>query len=330
MTQEGGGAPQRRGQEYQDLAAAYYFLRDESANSLHIEKHHADFAFFYHDGEYKRKFYFEAKSRKRGQITWSYFSKNIAPNLEKVFIEEETTDETIKNVVLVSNVQVQQKIGKLVDDIRRLRDGAIGWNVLSTKHERKIIDSLVDDLEEESKYIEELLRGFDFKHHTKKELIHGIEEYLRECSPGKARFGRKKIIDKIESIDSGTVTREELQNAAGFRLKRLEHSTNSSGQTPEELQSAAQEVHSKYGPDNIEVDEPARSKEDILDYAEYLRGKDKVDEVLLETLESRTEENFEELQRLREQERRTETELSQDIGKLIDMDDSTSSEADDD
>lgn len=335
MSQESGGAAPRRGFTYQDYAAAYFFLSDEPVFKseqpleLHIEQDDSDFLFFIRQSEGEVAHYFEVKEKQEGELKWNKFKKDILPEFTSIIKNSPRHFDTpIFHTVV--NTAFARKIAKLHDDSQSLRNGE-PWPALSARRERRY-DTIRNsvDVEEKSTFYQ-LIWGLFGHTIAKSEIESRLENYLRNCSPRKHRRAKEIILNRIHEMDTGIIRRDELEDAIGFDLEPHNDSTNSTTADLSELKNDVDSISDRYSTQSDNISEVATDKSTTQEYVEQLSDEvDGTDETVVETHGTQLEEAFEE--RIEIEKRKSE--LDHSIGRitdsLVDLDDSTSSEEDDD
>lgn len=331
MAEESGGAPPRRGFNFQDYAAAYFFISDEpmfrtsQPLELHIEQDDSDFSYFIRNSDNEVAHYFEVKEKQEGELKWSEFKSGILP--EFVSIMENSPRYSDSNCFhTVVNTAFARNIGKLHDDGKKLRDGQQGWPALATRRERRY-DTIrsATNLEDDEECFYKLIWGLFGHAISKSELDSRLENYLRDCAPRKHRMAKQVILNEIHETDTGVIRRDELEDKIGISLKPLEVSTRGDETELQHLRNEVEKISQSYPTIDDRTEKLATDKSSMQEYVELLSEKGDVDETIVETHGTHLEEVFDE--RIRVERRKSE--LGKSMGKitktLIDLDDSTSS-----
>lgn len=324
MVSESGGAPARRGFEYQDYAAAYYFLHYTDAHEIHIERYE-DFALFYYEGEFHIKNFFEAKSQKGGQFTKADFRRKVADNFADL-VRDHKEEDTVVHLHLVTNVKLHKKLRDFFDDVKALRTNAMQWHTFKNQHDREFLKPLREETGLNDANLQAFLSGLHHHFHSREELELKVENHLRECNPGKFRKGTRQLMQLIHETDSDTITRDKVEEKIGFSLQKRDTSTSSTRVPGEELREEVREIQTKHEDASVDVVSPIEEREQMGDFISGFEGAENINSNVVEGQGARIDERYKELEELRTKERSIHNELASDIEVLLDMDDSTSSE----
>lgn len=334
MSEESGGGAPRRGFNFQDYAAAYFFVSDEPTFraaqplELHIEQDGSDFSYFIRNSDNEIAHYFEVKEKQEGELKWSKFKNSILPEFASIMEDSPRfSDTTIFHTVV--NTAFARKIGNLHDDAEKLRQGQLSWPGLSTRRERRY-DTIrsATDLEDDEEGFYRLIWGLFGHAISESELDSRLESYLRSCAPRKHRMAKQVILNEIHETDTGIIRRDELEEEIGFTLKPLDDSTSGDTTEPQHLRGEVENISQSYPSKEDRTSELVADKSSTQEYVEWLSEEAGADESVVETHGTHLEEAFEE----RIEIERRKSELDHSIGQitntLLDLDDSTSSEGD--
>lgn len=329
MMDEAGGATSRRGQDYQNYAAAYFFLSNESATELQIERFDSDFAFFYYKDEFHYKHFFEIKSREKSHFTWSNFKNEVVDEFGRI-IKDHVDSEVAPRFHLVTNTKLNRSLHDFYTDIKRLQEGNMSWSTFESQHGRTKVEAIKQKADIDDHEVQILLANSCCHEYSKKELITEIEEFLRKRNPVNYRKPARVIKQMIEEVDSGVITKRDFEKEIEFSLTKFSDTTSAEYSDPEEQREAVSQVKNRHSSADVDITSPVLDKQKSLEYAEAIQGRESTNNTVVESLGTRIEERFSELEEIRVQERGIRQEIGSDLEDLLDMDDSTSSEEEDD
>jgi len=337
MSQESGGAAPRRGFTYQDYAAAYFFVSDEPTFrsehplELHIEQDDSDFVYFIRNSDGEIAHYFEVKEKQKGELKWNKFKNDILTEFTSIIKDSPRHFDTGVFHTVV-NTAFARKIANLHDDAKSLRHGQNSWPALSTRRERRY-DTIRNavGLEDQESIFYDLIWGLFGHAISKSELDSRLENYLRDCSPRKHRKAKQIILNQIHEMDTGIIRRDELEKKIGFDLVPHNDSTSSTSADLSELQDNVESISDRYSTQSEQISDVASDKATAQGYAERLsENADSVDDSVVETHATQLEEIFEERIELEKRKSELDHSISRITSSLIDLDDSTSSDEEED
>jgi hypothetical protein len=227
MGEEKGGEAARAGFQYQDVAAAYYFITDkpEFMQKLPLElmiEDDDDFNYSITFDDYSARHYFQAKMRGTGCFNLSDFKDAFKSFSE--FVEDPNEDEQY-HFHLVTNLSFGNNMASLIEDAKKCRQGRLKYDDIidKTHYQQRNVNQLADysGFSKNSGSLKRLVWG-TYGHSKTKELMKSkIEDFIREANgPGQERRATQEIINKIHQTDSGPITRHEFEELTDMRLRK--------------------------------------------------------------------------------------------------------------
>lgn len=331
MSTESGGAAPRRGFDFQDYAAAYFFISDEPTFridrplELHIEEDDTDFSYIIRNTDNEVAHHFEAKEKQNGELKWSKFKNSILPEFASVMAEYPRYSD-VSCFHTVTNTAFASKIADLHNDGKSLRSGSETWPILSTRNSR--IYNIVGNatgLSDDENALYKLLWGLHGHAISKSEIDTRLTNYLRDCTPRKHRMAKRVILNEIHETDSGILNIDDFEAKIGATLKPVEDTTRGDTTDPVRLRENIEEISQSYTSES-NLNRLASDKSSISEYIEHMYEESGVDESVVETHGAQLQEVFDERIELERRKSELNTSISQVTGEILDLDDSTSSE----
>lgn len=328
MSKQSGGANPRRGFEYQDYAAAYYFLCSDIHTirnrplELHVEEFDADFS-FYLRSDYTHEHHFESKSKEHSEIKWGDFKTNILTEYADIY-DEYVADTAHFHTVTSGTFATD--VHQLFELAEKLREGRLSWSLLETKHGRTLLDPLKSELDIDDDDFYYLIWGLHGHSPTKDELELKIEKYLRQFAPTRFTSARKLILDEVHE-PTGVIRREDLEDAANVSFDEQKHSSGeSTSRNVQKLREEAEEMKSKYSGASANRQTIIEDRENSRAYGEALSDSADGDitESQLETHTTHIDTDFERLDKLEKEKAEIKRSISEGLEILLDMDESYS------
>lgn len=321
-----GGEIARRGFKYQDWATAYYFLIDEDATQINIERHD-DFSIFHPDEQPTHRQFFQAKTSGEGSMSWTLFRRKIIPNFYEISSEFRSEEEKL-SFVIVANHNPSQQLNKFIEGIEKLRDNRISSEAFRTRNER-LMNGLTSSIkksndvhEVDDEVINQMLGGLYYRFHSIDELVSQVESYIKDCQGGNTERSVDRVLQAIRNTDSGTVTKRSIEQDIDHRLERISQSTTNYNGSPGKIRSNSQKMYNDYSTEDIDVSKPAKAKRKTQNYVDLLESKiDQDDEqVELEVAESNIKQGFEIDEEARQNRHRAVDKITRNFERLFELD----------
>lgn len=335
MSNEAGGAGPRRGFNYQDVAAAYFFVTDKSdfiekrPLELHIEEYKSDFAYFIRFDEYDREHFFEVKYRGSGDYSLTEFY-GVLSDFSDIANEYADPDNSTA-YHLVTNASFGTKLDALFKDAKRLRRNIDDWSRIKDKkiYQHRNTNMLEENLNlEDSSAPAILIRGLYGHHHRQEQMKQGLEDFIRQCnSPGGFRKPAELILRTIGEKDSGVIRREELKQASGASLTKHSDSAGSSTySSTEELVDDLQEMADEYSTPSIDAHKLHERRQTSIELTERMLDQEDIPDEVIESQGAGLEEDISRLIDLKEDEEQLKYGISQKTERIIDFADTSSTD----
>lgn len=266
MVSESGGKNPREGFRYQDYVAACFFITnigsthssDNSPAELHIEQEDADFSYFIRDSDREIGHYFEVKHKESGELKWSTYKNNVLTEFSKIYkADERATD--VDSFHTVVNTTFARRINDLLEDAEKLRVGEYNTLGLWNRREREYKSTLKSELPfDDPNELLSLIRFLVGHSFSEEFLDNKLEEFLEKCNPRSPRRSKRIVLQEINDISSGVISRSDLEDEIEHKLEPVQSSSSSSNIDSEELWSNLQRIRSEL---------PQENRRDIYDEA---------------------------------------------------------------
>lgn len=326
MREDAGGAAPREGFEYQDVAAAYFFLTDEprfrseAPLELWVEKYDSDFAYYIHYDDHDKEHFFEIKYRGSGDYKLSDFYSTLS-EFSKISNEHADPNNT-SSYHLVTNASFGTKLDTLLSDAKNLRNRTTTWqNVIDKKlYQRRNENQLKSNTDLDEGELFNLIQGLYGHKKSKERMINSIETYVRNCnSPGKFVTPTKLILQKIGEKSSGVIRRDELAEAADISLtKRSKSSKSSDSRSTEGLAETIGTMADEYSSPDTDPNDIREQKNAVAEFTGRIIDNDDEGNSPLESQSVGLQNDLENLIELKEEEERVKYGISRKADRLID------------
>ncbi len=351
MSEEAGGASPRRGFHYQDIAAAAFFITDLpegmplDAEKLYIERFDSDFAFQIESSDKEIHHYFEVKNVENGELKWgSKFKGSVFPEFYRISEKHATQDEGNPAYFhLVTNGAAASRVSEFEEESQRL-EGPTKWEIFKRRYGRDELRKLLRGIESEEtvnnddevtlpENVDDLFHpvwGLKVHTPTEEELKLKLKDHLRSCAPANFRDPMNRILNEIHSMGSGVITKQDLREVADIPLEPRDEGISSvKSKGSSELRSDVEVIFESRSDTQANVPEIRQEKENIREYGERVKQNPETNSTSVESATEISDELYEKIEDLARQKSRTEAELSNQINRLINEDDRTSSNPED-
>lgn len=351
MSEEAGGASPRRGFRYQDLAAAYYFITDypdflpKRPEKLYIERFDSDFAFILEQDDGKSQHYFEAKYIETGELKWGdKFKSSVFPEFYRInskYVEDEPGE--IAYFHLVTNGAAATRVSHFIENAEYLRKGT-RWVVFKKRYSRDELSKLLSGIQSNTEIKndddvaaasdkDDLYRtvwGLHLHTPTKDELELKLENYLRRCSPARFREPMRVIVNEIADTGSGIIERRELEEKAQISLDPQGGGTSpASTKSQERLHSEVEEIASSRSGSSPNTPQIRQERENVREFGNRLKSHPDTDQITIDAATETADELYGKLEEEAREKAATESQISQQIGILLQEADLTSTNPED-
>lgn len=294
-----GGPGARRGFSYQDYAAAYYFLKEEDAYELKVEKD-ADFTCIIRGRGERYNFHFQAKSKEKKHITWTYFKEKIAPTMTELIgdyqsLQEKGEAEVIPRFFVVMNCNTNDTLSEFLDDLKEFQRERLTWKMLkSSRGHKGKIERLRKEMEVGESEVFLFLRSLQFDKRTKGEFNSEISKILKDCHIGRWSEGKEKLLRKIRDTDEGIFSKEEIEDILGFNISRRgesssKHNFEELSRKVDRIKEDKEEKAENYS-GNI-----TKERKIVGEYIQQLEEKSEINEHAIEAHATHVDDDFSEL-----------------------------------
>lgn len=334
MTDEAGGAAPRRGFNYQDIAASYFFITekpdfiDKCPLELHIEKFDSDFAYFIRYDDHDEEHFFEAKYRESGKFSIGDFY-NILSDFSTIANEFADPD-NVTFYHLVTNLSFGTKLNGLFKDAKKLRNSINAWSQIKEKrvYQQRNVNQLEDNTDLSDPELAVLFSRIYGHHLSKERMIQGIEDYVRKCnSPGNFSKPTQLILRTISQKDSGVIRREKLEKVSNASLRKRQESTKSpTGKSTAEIVDKLKGMANELSTPSVDTQSLHERKQETVEFTGRMLSKEDVPEEVAESQGTSLEEDLGRLIDLKEQEEQLKFGISQKTERFIDLADVTSTD----
>lgn len=335
MTNEAGGAGPRRGFNYQDIAAAYFFVTDKPEFidkrplELHIEEFDSDFAYYIRLDEHNVEHFFEVKYRESGEMKLSEFY-GILSDFSKIANKHADSDNTTA-YHLVTNASFGVKLNSLFKDTKKLRRNIRDWPQIRDKtiYQRRGTNQLEDNTQlEDDSSLAILVRGIYGHHKTEGQLKQSLEDFVRECnSPGNFRKPTQLILRTIGEKDSGVIRRETLEEVSDASLTKRSDSTGSSDhKSMDELADELQSMANDFSTPSVDTQGLHQKRQTSIEFTERMLDRDDIPTEIAESQGAGIEQDLGRLIDIKEEEEQLKYGLSKKAERFTDLADAGSTD----